>query len=93
MHGQRSRIPFLRPQSKHFSPYFATTNFDRRSPLERWMVSAQKMIGGGWRGCGLAVSTVLFTPPIFPSFKFIVVCVRYPATVIREESRHARMKL
>ena len=41
----------------------------------------------------LAVSTVLFTPPIFPSFKFIVVCVRYSATVIREESRHARMKL
>ena len=40
-----------------------------------------------------AVSTVLFTPPIFLSFKFIVVCVRYSATVIREESRHARMKL
>ena len=32
-------------------------------------------------------------PPIFPSFKFIVVCVRYSATVIRVESRHARMKL
>ena len=52
------------------------------------------MIGGVWRGCGLwAVSTVLFTPPIFLSFKFIVVCVRYSATVIREESGHARMKL
>ena len=36
---------------------------------------------------------IVYPPHIFLGFKFIVVCVRYSATVIREESGHARMKL
>ena len=82
---------FLEPQSEHFSLDFAAAakiqllQVILPAEVDRFTAENDRRLR--------AVSTVLFTPPIFPSFKFIVVCVRYPATVIREESRHARMKL
>ena len=73
------------------------------SLLQLLIIAGQPPVNAGWVRheendsrrwvLGKPFQRYCLHPHIFPSFKFIVVCVRYPATVIREESRHARMKL